>query len=350
MQKTDDDDGDGDGGNATHGEEEVIVVGLCRRRRTLSKKLTFIDVEPTPATPPPTASASSSSSSSLIQLLCEWRVPVTVVAGLRIEARGAWETRAQRRGAGGGGGRDDAPDDAKEGAGDGAGEEHERERTGRFSVGVDGLIVLEDCRGESAWHNAAENAAWRLAQRRRGRAGGVEELRGESNTTTTMEEEEEKETSSSSRGDEGGAAVAAAAATNAMMCLSWADFGWCGDPSCTSRHAAATRWEKRRRDRAARRREEHDTNHQNHHHLQPDAVVSCECAHGDVASKSKHNLVFAQWLAGTGSTDSPTVIKPPPPPPPPSSLDVCFKGAPHHHCLNEPCMNHTPTCTDTHRS
>lgn len=60
-------------------------------------------------------------------------------------------------------------------------------------------------------------------------------------------------------------------------------------------YAAATQWEKRRRDRASRRQE---NNRRSRESSDP---------HGDdgaFASKSKHNLVFAQWLVDTFGVDA----------------------------------------------
>jgi hypothetical protein len=201
-----------------------VVVGLVRRRRTLSQRLTFFDVEPAPAPspgrsaaapPPPNAVASAA---PLIQLVCEWKVPPTVVAGLRIQAAGGWETR-QRAVARVGEGETKPTQSV-------GGEARGEERTGRFSVAVDGVRVTEDCRGESAWHNAAEGAAWR-AMRRGQRSGDGDggAPGGDAPRGSIVVGETETETF-------------AASSSQVGMCLSWADFGRCGDPSCSSRHAA----------------------------------------------------------------------------------------------------------------
>ena len=82
------------------------------------------------------------------QLVCEWRVPKGIVAGLRVRAAGRWEIRG-----------------GVEGGGEGDGDSCEPTATGRFVVDADGLEVLEDCRGAGAWANAGANAAGRARVR-----------------------------------------------------------------------------------------------------------------------------------------------------------------------------------------
>lgn len=98
----------------------ATIVGTVRKRRTLSKRLTFVDLECDEADEP------------RIPLVCEWLVPKSVVAGLRVRAEGLWETTNR-------------------------GDVAER----RLAVLPERLEILEDRRAQNAWANAAESAAWR---------------------------------------------------------------------------------------------------------------------------------------------------------------------------------------------
>uniref|UniRef100_A0A7S0T091 C3H1-type domain-containing protein n=1 Tax=Mantoniella antarctica TaxID=81844 RepID=A0A7S0T091_9CHLO len=305
------------------------VVGLCRRRRTLSKRLTFLDIEPMCATallPSQLVAAAP----ELIQLVCEWQVPAGVAVGMRIQAAGIWETQQR------------ATSDGDQKA--------FSERTGRFCVAVDSVEVVEDCRGESAWHNAAEGATWRARIRQQG--GGDAETSERSGSPGPSGHSGPSHVSGTGLDKRGGSAgEGPVEETSAVMCLTWADAGRCADPTCAARHAAATPWETRRRDRAAARRQKtrspgvaiataSDTscgvNNSDGRHgggchdsggwggialddgsvggLSLDGSVQLNASqpivsdgqHGGSgnASKSKHNLVFCRWLVDTFGVDA----------------------------------------------
>ena len=102
----------------------ATIVGTVRKRRTLSKRLTFVDLE------------CDESGRTAHPLVCEWLVPKSVVAGLRVRAEGLWETTNR-------------------------GDVAER----RLAVLPERLEILEDRRAQNAWANAAESAAWRARVR-----------------------------------------------------------------------------------------------------------------------------------------------------------------------------------------
>ena len=102
----------------------ATIIGTVRKRRTLSKRLTFVDLECDEADEP------------RIPLVCEWLVPKSVVAGLRVRVEGLWETTTR-------------------------GDVAER----RLAVLPERVEVLEDRRARNAWANAAESAAWRARVR-----------------------------------------------------------------------------------------------------------------------------------------------------------------------------------------
>ena len=102
----------------------ATIIGTVRKRRTLSKRLTFVDLECDEADEP------------RIALVCEWLVPKSVVAGLRVRVEGLWETTTR-------------------------GDVAER----RLAVLPERVEVLEDRRARNAWANAAESAAWRARVR-----------------------------------------------------------------------------------------------------------------------------------------------------------------------------------------
>jgi hypothetical protein len=118
-----------------------VLTGVIRRRRNMSKKLVFFDLECSSAdneikeqsdsspagvqqegtTPVVAVTVAGLSSGCIVQLVCEWtdtEVPKTIVAGLQVEVRGEWDAR------------------------------------GRFSVHPDQLTVVLDQRGDCAWENA----------------------------------------------------------------------------------------------------------------------------------------------------------------------------------------------------
>jgi len=183
------------------------VVGLCRRRRTLSKRLTFLDIEPMCATallPSQLVAAAP----ELIQLVCEWQVPAGVAVGMRIQAAGIWETQQR------------ATSDGDQKA--------FSERTGRFCVAVDSVEVVEDCRGESAWHNAAEGATWRARIRQQG--GGDAETSERSGSPGPSGHSGPSHVSGTGLDKRGGSAgEGPVEETSAVMCLTWADAGRCAD-------------------------------------------------------------------------------------------------------------------------
>jgi hypothetical protein len=86
----------------------VVITGVLRRRRNMSKKLVFFDIEcvsngvtehhqqPTP--PLPHSLTPTPNSLPIIQLVCEWNhieIPKNIVAGIQIEAKGKWDERGR---------------------------------------------------------------------------------------------------------------------------------------------------------------------------------------------------------------------------------------------------------------
>jgi hypothetical protein len=98
----------------------VVLEGVVRKRRSLSRRLAFVDLETDDAT-------------SIPLVADGWALPKSIVAGLRVRVEGTWETSELR-------GR----------------------RLALFSGGIN---VLEDGRGENAWGNASTSAAWRARVR-----------------------------------------------------------------------------------------------------------------------------------------------------------------------------------------
>lgn len=107
------------------------VVGIIRRRRNMSKRLVFFDLEEERCDGSNTVggqeavedSGDRKTPNSLLQLVCEWpethtEVSKSIVAGMRVRAKGEWDAR------------------------------------GRWSVYPGQLIVLADIRGDSPWENA----------------------------------------------------------------------------------------------------------------------------------------------------------------------------------------------------
>ena len=95
---------------------EESVSGIIRRRRNLSRKLTFFDVELQDAR------GHTLEANRMIQLVCEWpneEVPKCIVAGLHVSATGQWDKR------------------------------------GRWEVFPGQLSVIMDERGSSPWDNAS---------------------------------------------------------------------------------------------------------------------------------------------------------------------------------------------------
>jgi hypothetical protein len=255
----------------------VLLVGLVRRRRNLGRSLTFLDVEiaaasaaqsaalgdaagrvSTDATPDAVSvgagagadledggAGPATTAAPRRQLVCEWRVPKGIVAGLRVRAAGRWEMRG-----GGGCGV----------AGDGGGDSCEPTATVRFVVDADGLEVVEDCRGAGAWDNAGANAAFRARVREQGSgrpaspdgagsAGGGNGGGGGDGLGWGVSGQ------GGSRGGGGSTPNPDSTSTSAaaMCLLSWGESGRCADPACALRHTAASQWEEHRRRRAEKR-------------------------------------------------------------------------------------------------
>ena len=204
------------------------LSGVVRKRRILSKRLAFVDLE--------------ADGCASVALVCDgWALSKAVASGVHVRVEGAWETLEDGR--------------------------------RRFAVLPHAVEILEDPRGENAWSNASETAAWRARVR------------------------------------------AISPDLPVGMCLAWADAGRCSDPTCVARHAASTRWETRRRDRAARERSGAVSDPAVHPAREDcasgggassgeTAAASADvAAHGPLAAKSKHNAVFARWLVETFGVD-----------------------------------------------
>lgn len=110
-----------------------IVTGVVRKRRSLSKRLTFIDLEVSPSEPS-------------VPLVCDgWICAKSVVAATTIRASGVWEPSPGRT------------------------------NETRFAVRADGIEIIEDRAATfSAWDNAAEAAAWRARVRDERALGAVD--------------------------------------------------------------------------------------------------------------------------------------------------------------------------------
>ena len=108
-------------GDATGSDVTVVKLeGVVRKRRSLSRRLAFVDLETDQAT-------------SISLVADGWSLPKFITAGLCVRVEGVWETSEAR-------GR-------------------------RLALLPDGVIVLEDGRAENAWENASTSAAWRARVR-----------------------------------------------------------------------------------------------------------------------------------------------------------------------------------------
>ena len=99
---------------------QVALEGVVRKRRSLSRKLAFVDLE--------------TDDDKCVALVADgWALPKSVVAGLRVSVTGVWETY---------------------------------ETKGERLVLVEhGVSVVGDNRDENKWENASESAAWRARVR-----------------------------------------------------------------------------------------------------------------------------------------------------------------------------------------
>ena len=115
----------------------MLLKGIIRRRRDLSKRLAFFDLQAEKKTKLPPGELCDDDAEeenggiTVLQLVCEWpkEVPKTVVSGLLVTAEGEWDVR------------------------------------GRFSVHPGKLFVEKDVRGDSPWDNASILRNIRKAQK-----------------------------------------------------------------------------------------------------------------------------------------------------------------------------------------
>ena len=112
--------GDATGSETTSDVTVVTLEGVVRKRRSLSRRLAFVDLETDQATSVPLVADG-------------WSLPKSITAGLCVRVEGVWETSGAR-------GR-------------------------RLALLPDGVIVLRDGRAENAWENASTSAAWRARVR-----------------------------------------------------------------------------------------------------------------------------------------------------------------------------------------
>ena len=112
--------GDATGSDGVSDGTVVTLEGVVRKRRSLSRRLAFVDLETDQATSVPLVADG-------------WSLPKSITAGLCVRVKGVWETSEAR-------GR-------------------------RLALMPDGVIVLRDGRAENAWENASMSAAWRARVR-----------------------------------------------------------------------------------------------------------------------------------------------------------------------------------------
>ena len=112
--------GDATGSDGVSDGTVATLEGVVRKRRSLSRRLAFVDLETDQATSVPLVADG-------------WSLPKSITAGLCVRVKGVWETSEAR-------GR-------------------------RLALMPDGVIVLRDGRAENAWENASMSAAWRARVR-----------------------------------------------------------------------------------------------------------------------------------------------------------------------------------------
>ena len=115
--------GDPTGSDGVSDATVVTLEGVVRKRRSLSRRLAFVDLETDDATSTPLVADG-------------WSLPKSITAGLRVRVEGIWETSGAR-------GR-------------------------RLALVPDSVIVLHDGRAENAWENASASAEWRARVRESG--------------------------------------------------------------------------------------------------------------------------------------------------------------------------------------
>ena len=115
--------GDATGSDGVSDATVVTLEGVVRKRRSLSRRLAFVDLETDDATSTPLVADG-------------WSLPKSITAGLRVRVEGIWETSGAR-------GR-------------------------RLALLPDSVIVLHDGRAENAWENASASAEWRARVRESG--------------------------------------------------------------------------------------------------------------------------------------------------------------------------------------
>lgn len=115
--------GDATGSDGVSDATVVTLEGVVRKRRSLSRRLAFVDLETDDATSTPLVADG-------------WSLPKSITAGLRVRVEGIWETSGAR-------GR-------------------------RLALVPDSVIVLHDGRAENAWENASASAEWRARVRESG--------------------------------------------------------------------------------------------------------------------------------------------------------------------------------------
>lgn len=115
--------GDATGSDGVSDATVVTLEGVVRKRRSLSRRLAFVDLETDDATSTPLVADG-------------WSLPKSITAGLRVRVEGVWETSGAR-------GR-------------------------RLALLPDSVIVLHDGRAENAWENASASAEWRARVRESG--------------------------------------------------------------------------------------------------------------------------------------------------------------------------------------
>ena len=115
--------GDATGSDGVSDGTVATLEGVVRKRRSLSRRLAFVDLETDQATSVPLVADG-------------WSLPKSITAGLRVRVEGIWETSGAR-------GR-------------------------RLALLPDSVIVLHDGRAENAWENASASAEWRARVRESG--------------------------------------------------------------------------------------------------------------------------------------------------------------------------------------